>query len=254
VTLTGLVWRQTWFGARLEDSELIAATAPTARPRDVQHAIEEITQRFAENRPGMDRWAKALVEASRRAEDPVRIQAAWAMQFDAGREEFVARLREMTAADASPLVRRNAACSLAKSGDAAALPVLREMLRTTNVVAPDAGVVSSVPGVGAPVAENGAVARVRRDDGSDIDVRTPVPGIVVERVAKDGARVAAGDAIVALAPNARHALNAAAALALVGTKDDVDLLLTACAPQSEYPDDVKAAARAAVDAIRARSK
>ena len=44
------MWRQTWFGARLGDDELAAALAPQAKARDVQHGIEEVTQRFAEGR------------------------------------------------------------------------------------------------------------------------------------------------------------------------------------------------------------
>jgi acetyl/propionyl-CoA carboxylase alpha subunit len=229
--------------------------APEAKPRDVQHGIEEITRRFDERAVGMERWAKALVDASRRVEDPVRVQAAWAMQVDAGREEFVVRLREMVSADASILVRRNAACSLAASRDASGRAVLRSMLETFTATSPDAGVVSGLPGIDAPVVENKTpVGRVRRDDGTDVYVFSPVPGRVATRSVADGACVAAGDAVVVLAPDAMHAGNAALALSLVGTKDDVALLELAAAPQSTFPDDVKAAARAAADAVRARGK
>ncbi len=253
VSLTWLVWRETWFGARLDDDELLAATAPTAKPRDVQHGVEEIRRRLEEEpgRPGMDRWAKALVEASRRAEDPVRVQAAWAMGFDAGREEFLARLREMAAGDASVLVRRNAACSLANAGDASGRVVLRSMLEPCTVTSPAAGVVSGLPGVDAPVVENHAAASVRRDDGEVVMVVAPAPGRVRTRVVADGARVAAGDAVLVLAPDARHAWNAALALGRVGTKKDVELLERAAA-ESGFPDKLRADARAAADAVRAR--
>lgn len=252
--MTSIVWRQTWFGARLSDDELIAALAPSASARATQHGIEEITRRFDERAVGMDRWARLLVDASRRAEDPVRIAAAWAMGYDAGREEFVARLREMVERDDSVLVTRNAACALAKSGDAGSRAVLRSMLGPFTVETAESGVVSGLVAVGMPVRENVPVARLRRDDGSDADVLAPVPGRVLSRAVADGARVARGDAIVVLGPDGRHALNASAALALVGTVQDVELLNLAAAPQSEFGAEVKSAAQRAVEAIRARGK
>ena len=253
--LTWLVWRRTWFGARLADDELIAAMSPASPPRDVQHGIEEITRRFDENDVGAERWAKLLVDASRRSEAPVRVVAAWAMACDAGRAEFVARLREIVASDPSPLVRRNAAPALAKSGDPAARPVLRSMLEPFVVTSPAAGVVAGLPGVDVPVHENKTVvARVTKDDGASVDVLSDVPGAVAKRVAADGARVAAGDPLVVLAPDAQHAGNAALALLLVGTKDDVELLSQAAAPQSQFPDDVKAVARRALAAIASRGR
>jgi HEAT repeat protein len=202
----------------------------------------------------MDRWAKALVLESRRPEAPVRNTAAWAMAYDPGRPEFVERLRELVAGDESILVRRNAACSLAKSNDAAGRPVLRSMFDQFTVTAPAAGVVSALPGVGVSVQGEKAIATVKQDDGTVIDVVAAVPGRVAKTAAATDARVAPGDPLVVLEPDGQHALNAAVALALVGTEDDLPVLGLAAAPQSQFGDDVKAAARAAVDAIRARSK
>ena len=254
IALTWLVWHQTWFGARLDDSELIEAMSPASSAREAQHGIEEITRRFDEGRPGMDRWATALVEVSRRADDPVRVSAAWAMQFDAGREEFVVRLHELIAGDASMLVRRNAAGSLAKAGDPAGRPVLRSMLEPFTVAATDAGVVSGLLAPDMP-ARSGAIAgRIARADGTVIDARVTVPGRVIKRVAAEGARVAPGDPLLVLAPDPHHALNAVAGLALVGTIDDLELLSLSAAPQSGLGDDVRFAATQAMAAIRSRGK
>jgi biotin carboxyl carrier protein len=254
VALTWLVWHRTWFGARLTDDELIVAMSPQSSSRDVQHGVVEITQRFDENRVGMDRWAKLLVEASRRPEAPVRVFAAFGMGSDAGRAEFAARLREIVASDPSTIVRRNAAPALAKSGDASARPTLRSMLEQFVVTSPAAGVVGGLPGVDVPVREDKPIGRVTKDDGAVVDVRSDVPGAVAKRVVADGARVSAGDPLLVLAPDATHALDAALALAIVGTKDDVDLLAQAAAPQSQFPADVKAVARQAMGAIAARGK
>lgn len=252
--LTWFVWYRTWFGARLDDDALIAAMQPTSPPRDVMHGINEITVRLETGGHGLDRWAALLVDASRRGEDPVRNAAVWAMGYDATRPEFEARLQELVAGDVSILVRRNAACSLARARDPVGREVLRSMLQAFTVKAADAGVVSSVAAVEMPVREGGVVARIRRDDGTTADVLAPVPGRVVRRAAEDGARVASGDGVVVLSPDSVHALHAAAALALVGSAEDIELLNLAAAPQSDYGDDVRTAARVAVDAIRSRGK
>jgi len=227
--------------------------APDAKPRDVQHGIEEITRRLDEGRPGADRWAKLLVDASRRAEDPVRTMAAWAMHFDAGRPEFVERLRDVVTSDPSEVVRRNAAMSLAKSGDAAARPVLRSMLEPFTVAAPEDGVVVSVPPLDAAIRETKPAGRIRTAAGDEIDVVAPVPGRVVKR-AGEGSRLAKGAPLVVLGPDPEHAFNAVQALRIVGTKEDLELLGLASAPQSQFPDEVKAAAQLAIEAIRARGK
>lgn len=250
IALTWLVWHQTWFGAELDDDALIAAMAPESSARDVQHGIEQITRRL--NRPGADRWAALLVEASRRSEEPVRGAAAWAMQEDAGRPEFVARLREMVAEDPSPLVRRNAAGALALARDPAARPVLRSMLEPFPVTTPVAGTVSALVPEGTHVRERAPVARVRTDDGKTSDVLAPVPGPVQRRAVEDGARLAAGDLLLVLGPDASHAGNAVLGLALAGTAEDVALLDAAASAQSAFPENVKRAARRAADEIRKR--
>jgi multidrug resistance efflux pump len=176
------------------------------------------------------------------------------MGYDAGRAEFVARLLEIVASDTSQLARRNAACALAKSGEAAARPVLRSMLEPFTVTAPEAGVVSGVLGLEMPLEAGQAAAQIRRDDGAVAQVLAPVPGHVLERVAAEGAAVRAGDPLVVLGPDSRHAFNAAVGLALVGTRDDLELLGLASAPQSAFGADVKAAAQKAAEAIRARAK
>ena len=113
---------------------------------------------------------------------------------------------------------------------------------------------SELAAIEAPVKDGAPVARVRRDDGTVGDVRAPVPGSVIRRAVESGAHVEPGDAVIVLGPDARHALNAAGALALVGTRDDAEILSMAAAPQSQFGEDVKAAARQALDAIRARTK
>ena len=246
------VWRMTWFGARLDDRTLIEHLAPDASPRDVQHAIHEVAARLEERQPGMERWVAPLVQASRRSEEPIRVMAAWAMQGDAAQPEFADRLREMLA-DPAPLVRRNAATSLARAPDDAARPVLREMLEPWTVTAPVAGRVSGLLGIDHVVRHGAKVAGIE-SQGREVAVLAPVPGRVLERMARDGDEVASGAPVLLLGPDPDHAMNAAKGLVFVGTREDVALLSLLASPRSAMPDRVQAQARAAIAAIEARGR
>lgn len=253
VFVPGLFWWGTTFSRSLDDSELVERLAPEATPRDVQHGIEELSRRFLEGRPGMDRWAEDLIRVSRRPEEAVRIGAAWCMQFDATRTSFTERLREMVDADPSPLARRNAATSLARAGDAAALPVLRAMLRPFEVAAPAAGTIDDLPSVERPVEEGMTLARILRADGVLTDVRAPVPGTVDEVLVDDGSAVGTGVPIVRIRPGADHVANALAGLGFVGEGSDRELIRSFADTRAGYPDEVRAAADWALRQLDARS-
>lgn len=248
----GLFWWGTTFLRGLDDSELADALRADASPREVQHAIEELSRRFQEGRPGMDRWAEDLVRASRRSEEPVRISAAWCMQFDAARDAFRDRLHELVAEDPSPMVRRNAATSLAKSGDAVGLPVLRAMLEPFDVAAETGGVVRDPVGVETPVREGMRLATVETAGGRRVDVRAAVPGVVAERLADDGAAVAAGDVLLRLRPAEDHLTNAMYALGLVGGEEDLATVRSFADARSSHSEAVRTAATWAAERIAER--
>jgi biotin carboxyl carrier protein len=257
VLLGWLVWRQTWFGVRLSDDDLAAAMAAEAKPRDVQHAVSEVVRRYDENASHMERWGELLLVASRRPEDAVRNTAAWALgdalRHDPTRTAYVERLRELVKSDPSVLVRRNAAPALAVVNDPTGREVLRSMLEPWVVAAPQAGRVVSIAAVDAALAENAPAARLAADAG-DVEVRTPVPGRVLERRAEEGAAVAKDAPLLVLAADPDHAAQAALALRFVGTRDDLELLGVVAGPHVQARDDVKARAREAMDAIRARDR
>ncbi len=252
VLVPGLFWWGTTFTRRLDDAQLTEKLAAGAPPRDVQHAVEELSHRFQEGRPGMERWAEDLVRVSRRPEDAVRVVAAWCMQFDAERASFRARLRELVTDDAAAMVRRNAATSLARSGDTAALPVLRAMLLPLTVTAPEAGTARDLVGTDQPIEEGSRVATVETAAGRVVSVRAPVPGAVSEVLVAEGARVAAGAALLRLRPALAHVENALLALALVGGEADVALAHTAADARSGLPEDVRSTAAWAARAIEKR--
>ena len=254
VLVPGLFWWGTTFTRELDDTQLIEMLREGATPREAQHAVEELSRRFEEGRPGMERWAEDLLRISEHPEEAVRISAAWCMQFDATRDAFRDRLHVMVAADPSPMVRRNAATSLAKSRDAAALPELRAMLEPFTVMSPAAGVVQDLVGIGQPVDEGARLGRIDVGGDAPIDVRAPIPGAVSDVLIADGVSVAAGAPLARIRPAAEHVKNALLGLALVGTTEDADRARSAADPRSGYPDDVRSVAEWAARQIEARSK
>ena len=251
VAVPGMFWWGTWFGRRLGDAELIERLSGDAKPRHVQHAVHEIARRLDEARPGSDRWCTELVRVSRRDEVEVRVGAAWAMQFDSVRPEFVERLREMVR-DPAPTVRRNAATSLARGGDDAGLHVLREMLSTHTVLSPVPGDVTALLAADQPVREGLSVASIRLASGETYEVRAELPGHVVETAVKIGAPIGAGEPLLSVAPSDDHLRNGIAGLALVGRREDVPLVRGWADPRASAADDVRAAAEAAAQVLESR--
>jgi hypothetical protein len=76
---------------------------------------------------------------------------------------------------------------------------------------------------------------------------------VLRRVATEGAAVTKGAPLLVLAPDPTHALDAVAALGMVGTAEDAQRLDAVAAPGSAFPPDVRSLARAAAQAIRSRA-
>src|SRR5260370_22925303 len=122
--------------------------------------------------------------------------------------------------DPEPMVRRNAALSLAGFGDAAARGELAAMLRPYTVKAPQGGQVRYRLKVGDYVNPGTMLAHL-----GEAEVRSPVPGEVRALDAADGATVKAGDAIVDLAADQNHVWEALRALYLAGGPGELEALV-----------------------------
>lgn len=234
-------WSQISWNTRLDDAELEAYLVVGARTRDQKHALEELSKRFDAGAPGLDHWAEQVVTLSRSdGLDPsVQATIAWLMQYDAPRAAFRERLAELVEPRWPELVRRNAATSLAKARDERALPVLRAMLEPYEIRSPLDGTVESLIGPEQPVRAGDGVARLATTQDGEAqvaDVRTPVPGTVLSLPVEEGGTVGADEALVVLRPSPEHLVNAAAALALVGSAEDAQRLRRALAGASRLPD------------------
>ena len=115
------------------------------------------------------------------------------------------------------MVRRNAALSLSTFNDGAARPELRAMLRSQTIVSPAAGVVryrlktAEFVNPGTLVAHIGAT-----------EVRSALPGEVLQILKADGSTVAGGDPLLEISADKDHAWEALRALLALGTQDDLE--------------------------------
>ena len=192
VVMMFLFWRATWFGRQLSDSEIGEYLADEERPRRAQHALARISDRLNGGDRSVTRWYPAVIALADHPLAQLRVNVAWLMGQDNGEQAFHEQLRQMLA-DQDPLVRRNAALSLIRFGDNAGHAELRAMLEDYTVLSPHQGVLTNRLVEGDVVAAGTLLARVEAEgEDEDLEVRSPVPGVVEERLLEDGAEITAG--------------------------------------------------------------
>jgi biotin carboxyl carrier protein len=211
-----LFWYQTWFGRRLTDAQIDEYLNDASKPRHAQHALVQIGERLGHGDPAAARWYPKIVELSQSKLLELRQTTAWIMGQDHRYQPFHDALVRLTS-DTEPMVRRNAALALSNFHDAAALPVLREMLRPFTVTSPAAGTMQYRLKVGEYVNPGTMVGHI-----GEAEVRSPLPGEVRALDSVDGSTVKAGDPLVELAPDEKHVWEALRALYAVGERGDLD--------------------------------
>jgi biotin carboxyl carrier protein len=215
VLLPFLFWYYTWFGRKLSDADLDAYFADASKPRHGQHALVQIGERMSHGQ-NVSRWYPQVIVKSSSPGLEIRQTAAWIMGQDRNYEPFHEALLRLLH-DPEPMVRRNAALSLAAFNDPAARVELVAMLRPYTVTAPVAGVLHYRLKLGDYVNPGTMIAHI-----GDTEVRSPVPGEVRSLEKKDGASVQAGDALADLSADKNHVWEALRALVLVGQKEDLE--------------------------------
>lgn len=211
-----LFWYGTWFGRPLTDAQIDQYLNDAAKPRHAQHALVQIGERLSRGDPRVERWYPRVVELSQSRLVELRQTAAWIMGQDHRYQPFHDALRKLLA-DPEPMVRRNAALALSNFKDPAALPVLREMLRSYTIPAPIAGTVRYRLKLGEYVNPGTLVGHI-----DTTEVRSPVPGEVRSLVRPEGSRVQPGDPLVDLSPDEKHVWEALRALVNVGEASDLE--------------------------------
>jgi biotin carboxyl carrier protein len=241
-----LFWYSTWFGRALSDSEMDSYFADLAKPRHIQHALVQLGERLSHGQSGV-RWYPSVV---RQADSPsleIRQTAAWIMGQDHTAQPFHDALLRLLA-DPEPMVRRNAALSLAGFDDPAARPELAAMLRPFTVKAPQAGALHYRLKPGDYVNPGTLLAHL-----GIAELRSPVPGEVRALDVAEGAAVRAGDPVAELAADQNHVWEALRALYLVGGPGDAEDVERFTRPVPGMPETVVRQARLTLQAIQSRA-
>jgi biotin carboxyl carrier protein len=245
VLLPFLFWYSTWFGRTLSDSDLDAYFADRSKPRHAQHALVQVGERLTHHQ-NASRWYPQVIAQASSPGLELRQTAAWIMGQDRTYQPFHNALLQLIH-DTEPMVRRNAALSLAAFQDPAARPELVAMLRTYTVTAPVAGTVRYRLKLGEYVNPGTLVAHI-----GEREVRSAVPGEVRSLEKREGATVQAGDAIADLSPDQYHVWEALRALVLVGNKDDLEDVQRFTRPMANMPQKVLRQAQETEKAIQSR--
>jgi HEAT repeat protein len=123
-----LTWHQTWFGRRLSQAEVAQYLADEQHPRKTQHALTFLAEQMAKADPAARAWYPKIVQAAHRPSVEIRTLAAWTMGQD-NQSDILHQALLSLLDDPDVLVRRNAALSLVRFGDARGRRELVAMLR-----------------------------------------------------------------------------------------------------------------------------
>jgi hypothetical protein len=254
VIVPALFWQQTWFGRELTDEQIAEYLADEEKPRNTQHALAQLSERVQRRDPSVKQWYPSIVSLARHPVAQIRLTAAWVMGQDNESEDFHQALL-LLVDDADPMVARNAALSLAGFGDSAGRPVLQAMLRSYTVTAPRDGILTNRLTLGDIVEQDTLLARIEAaGEAEPVEVRSPLPGVVEERLLQDGAAVGAGQPVMVLGPSAEHAFEALRALVLVGQEEDLELVRPFLRPSEDAPARLAEQAQLTIDQIRNKTR
>jgi HEAT repeat protein len=167
------------------------------------------------------RWYREIIALAQNKEPQLRSMAAWVMGQDNHSEEFHQTLHRLVD-DPAPLVRWNAALALARFGDAAGEPQLRDMLQPHTLAAPQAGTLKFCLKEQDSVQSGGIVARISSVGGANsVDVVPPMAGKVARLAAKEGGQIGAREAIAVIGPGEAQVFEALRALVLIGQPESL---------------------------------
>jgi multidrug efflux pump subunit AcrA (membrane-fusion protein) len=254
VVVPALFWQQTWFGRELRDEQISEYLADKEKPRNTQHALAQLSERVQRRDPSVKQWYPSIVSLARHPVAQIRLTSAWVMGQDNGSEDFHQALL-LLVDDPDPMVARNAALSLAGFKDPAGRQVLQAMLRSFTVTAPRDGVITNRLTQGDIVEQDTLLARLEAAGETDpVEVRSPLPGVVEERLLQDGAAVSAGQPVMVLGPSSDHAFEALRALVLVGQEEDLELVRPFLRPSEDAPARLAEQAKLTIDEIRNKTR
>jgi biotin carboxyl carrier protein len=213
----------TTFSRPLSDADLATYFADTAHPRRAQHALSQIADRIISPNPAIrasaERWYPEVIKDSSQGSDELRVTAAWVMGQDNVSPEFHAALLQQLS-DVNPMVKRNAALSLVRFADSSGHDIIANMLAPYTMAAPRSGTLKIRLKPGDFINPGTLVTHIIVSN-EKAEVRSEVPGTILQWVVSDGALVQGGQPILLIDPSPEMVWESLRALYLIGQKDDL---------------------------------
>jgi biotin carboxyl carrier protein len=252
VLMPFLFWWSTWFGRQLSDAKLNEYLHDANKPRHIQHALVQLSDRMSRKDPVARKYYPAMVALASNPSVEIRNTDAWAMGQDTSVPEFHQALLNMLQ-DPALMVRGNAALALVRFGDASGRPQIVSLLQSANVVAPAAGKLTDTAKPGTAVREGGLIAKVQSGSQA-LEARSPLTGRVALVNTPRGAAVAAGAQLAVVDPGESQLWEALRALYVVGTADDLPVIARYEREQPGLSDRIRQQAILTEHAIRQRAE
>jgi len=252
VLMPFLFWWSTWFGRQLSDAKLNEYLHDANKPRHIQHALVQLSDRMSRKDPVARKYYPAMVALASNPSVEIRNTDAWAMGQDTTVPEFHQALLNMLQ-DPALMVRGNAALALVRFGDASGRPQIVSLLQSANVVAPAAGKLTDTAKPGTAVREGGLIAKVQSGSQA-LEARSPLTGRVALVNTPRGAAVAAGAQLAVVDPGESQVWEALRALYVVGTADDLPVIARYEREQPGLSDRIRQQAILTEHAIRQRAE
>jgi hypothetical protein len=256
VLMPFLFWWNTWFGRQLSNQQLTAYLYDDKKPRHIQQALVQISERISRHDAAVAQWYPELVALAADPVEEVRNTDAWVMGQDTSGAGFHETLLKMLN-DSSPMVRGNAALSLVRFGDATGRPQIVALLQPAQITAPQAGRIADSDRPGTAIHQGGLIAKLAPSNSgasqSVIEIRSPIPGRI-HSVAATGANVLVGAEIAVVDPGTEQVWEALRALYLVGQLDDLPAIRPYERDLPDISNDVRQQAQETEKAIQLRAK
>jgi hypothetical protein len=253
VLIPFLFWKETWFGRKLSDQEMVNYLASDAKPRSIQHALLQISEKLSQgHKEEVKKWYPLMLALANHPMPEVRVTVAWSLGQDNQEASFRDSLR-LLLKDPNTLVRRNAALSLVRFGDDSGRAELVSILRPVPLTSPQNGTIAFRLKEDDSVSPGTLIARIRTADGEPNEFRSPLPGFLDKKLVDDGKEVGMGDQILLLSPAEEEVWEALRALYLVGQPEDITEIEPFTGKAPHMAERTRQQARLTLEAIKKRN-
>jgi hypothetical protein len=254
VLMPFLLWYMTTFSRPLSDADIAVYFTDSIHPRRAQHALSQIADRImspnAAIRESAKTWYPEVVKYSTGGSDELRVTAAWVMGQDNQSAEFHAALLKQLS-DANPMVQRNAALSLVRFADPSGHDIIAGMLAPYTITAPRSGTLAIRLKPGDVINPGTMVGHIAI--GQDkTEVRSEVPGTILEWTSPDNTQVESGHQMLLVDPSPEMAWESLRALYLIGKTEDLPAVNRYVRGVDGMPPQIQQQAALTARAISAR--